>query len=230
MKSKPFLDQEKGCVVIPSDAHEGLQLGRASHGGSYFNLALRLSPDDPLKIEFPMEFETDPTVSLKSRFVSATLTANFGYDDEHGKSHFVRLREVHPRDLRGGSTVMQKDKGVETSLSAGVSASSAASIMTTGSLTSHTSYSRTTEQMVRGHGEMTQTASWTFTEDATGQHGLDPHYELSVVLMNAEMTLGEIWMEFWGTAVLTLPGGKEKLMLGSKEKPFKRNIPLDTEI
>ncbi|KDR75820.1 hypothetical protein GALMADRAFT_226469 [Galerina marginata CBS 339.88] len=228
-KSKPFLDIERGCVIVPSDAHEGLQLGRASEEGSYFNLALRLSPDNPLKIEFRVEFGTDPTVSLKSRFKSATLTADFGYDDEHGQSHFLRLHEVQPRELKGESTVAQLDMGTETSLSLGVGYQ-AASITTEGKLSHNASYSRTTEQVVRGHGEMTHTAHWTFVEDETGKHGLRSQYDLSVVLGRAEIPLGEIWIAFWGKAMLKLPGAEEKLRLGSKEEPHKRTLLVDIDM
>ncbi|TFK31343.1 hypothetical protein BDQ12DRAFT_740084 [Crucibulum laeve] len=229
-RSKPFFDKERGCVIVPSDSHEGLQLGRASEGGSYFNLTLRLSPDDPMKIEFRMEFGTDPTVDLKSRFESATLTIDFGYDDEDGKPHLLKLREVHPKDLKGEASVIHFGKESEASLGVGVGYT-AASVTAEGKMSKNASFSRKTVPRVKGSGDLTHSAYWTFEEDGgeAGQHGLDPHYELSVVLSHAPIPLGEIWMTFWGKAVLRLPRSKEKLKLGSQEEPFRRTLPLDLD-
>ncbi|KAF9000440.1 hypothetical protein BDQ17DRAFT_673806 [Cyathus striatus] len=178
---KPFFDKERGCVIVPHDAREGLQLGRASSGGSYFNVALQLSDDDPMKVIFKVGFVADATVK-GARFQSATLVINFGYDDAEGNSHDLKLKEVHPRELKGKETSVQFGLGSEASLGLGVGYS-AASVTAEGKLSKNASFSRTTMPRVRGGGDLTERATWTFEEDKgeAGQDGLDRLYELSVV-------------------------------------------------
>ncbi|KAF9000444.1 hypothetical protein BDQ17DRAFT_673916 [Cyathus striatus] len=182
-----------------------------------------------MKIIFKVGFVADATVK-GARFQSANLVINFGYDDAEGNSHDLKLKEVHPRELKGKETSVQFGLGSETSLGLAVGYS-AASVTAEGKLSKNASFSRTTMPRVRGGGDLTERATWTFEEDKgeAGQDGLDRLYELSVVLSNTAIPLGEIWMTLWGKAMLWLPKVGETIKLGSRENPYKRILPLPAD-
>jgi hypothetical protein len=228
---KPFDDPESDGIIVANAAQSGLQLGRANEGDSHFGVTMR-----------PQKFRNDLTISLgvqfgpdrteDARFTSASLSFTFGYSDENGHEHNLTLKGMSPKDEKGESTVVH----TESSLQGGVAVAvgyGAASVTTEGKKTKDEKFSRVTSPRVIGTGVNTDTAKWTFEEDSgeAGRNGLDAEYEVDAILPVPSTTLQDIRIKFWGTAVLTyghrhLPGRKQKLRIGSKEKPFRRTLGL----
>ncbi|EKM50733.1 uncharacterized protein PHACADRAFT_264190 [Phanerochaete carnosa HHB-10118-sp] len=233
-KRQPFHDPEPGCVFVPTEDGDGLQIGRANEGDSYFNITLsRLHGDlEKDKVTFGVGFGPDPT--MKTRFVSAVFRATFGYDDDNGRRVPLKIRDLSPTDAHGEATEVHWGRGSENSLNMTLGYSS----VSVGGESKHSrnaEYTRKTSARVRGQGIHTPTAEWTFQEDEgeAGRHGLDPQYQMSVMLPHVATTR-LIWMEFWGKAVLargrSLTGLDVTLKIGSIEEPYRRNMDLSTGI
>lgn len=233
-KRQPFHDPEPGCVFVPTEDGQGLQIGRANEGDSYFNITLSQSHDDHEKdkVTFGVGFGPDPT--MKTRFLSAVFRVTFGYDDDQGRRTYLKIRDLSPKDEHGETTEVHWGKGSDSSVNLSVGYS-AVSLGGETKRSKNADYTRKTSSRVRGHGVHTPSAEWTFQEDEgeAGQHGLDPQYQMSVTLPHVATTR-LIWMEFWGKAVLargrSFTGLDVTLKIGSAEEPYKRNLDLSSGV
>lgn len=230
---KPFHDPEPGCVFVPTDAGEGLQIGKDNEGHSFFNITLS-RPNDRTKqnqVIFGMGFIPDTTDNM--RFTSALFRVTFGMDDDDGVSDYLKVQDMLPRDEHGAFTEVHWGKGREGNVNMSVGYS-AVSLGGESKFSKNAEYTRRTFSWVRGCGIHTSTAEWTFQEDdgQAGRHGLNPQYQLSVTLPQA-VTGQTIWMEFWAKAVLarrTNHAGLVTLKIGSEDKPYKRNLVLSSGV
>lgn len=235
-RRKPFHDPEPGCVFVPTEDGEGLQIGRANEGASYFNVTLSYThaheADSKTQLSFGLGFGPDPTE--RDRFTSAVFRVTFGYDDEHGTHQHLKIRDLAPKDEKGESSEVKWGRGSEGSMSLSLGYSSV-SLGGESKRSKNAEYVRKTSARVRGQGVHTPTAEWTFAEDEgeAGRHGLDPQYELSVTLPDAAAHR-IVWMEFWGKAVLargrSLTGFDVTLKVGDEDEPFRRNLDLSSGV
>ncbi|KAJ3509645.1 hypothetical protein NLJ89_g5109 [Agrocybe chaxingu] len=221
-----FQDPEYNCVVPAEAAREGIQLGRANEGGSYFGITLRPQTfESHLKLSFAVQFGPDRTE--KARFVSAYLSFTFGYNDANGREHSLKIKDIFPKDHKGDSTVVHTENSLGGGMALSIGAGAVASIITEGKGSRDTHFSRVTAPRVRGSGQYSDTATWTFEEDdgEAGRHGLDSEYVLEATLGGASIVLQDIWLKFWGKAVLVLggghkPGDKQALQIGCQGEPI----------
>ncbi|KAK0207854.1 hypothetical protein DFS33DRAFT_1379403 [Desarmillaria ectypa] len=230
-KRRSFHDPEYNCYFVPTDSDgDGLEIGRANEGDSYFNMTLIQGPNtDRGKVSFGVGFGPDSTV--KARFESAVIRIEFGYDgDVEGQSFPLRIKDIHPKDDEGQSTEVVFGKESNISLGLSVGPGSAASLSSSGGYSQNKQYTRKTAARVRGQGVHSSSAEWTFVEDVgeAGRQGLDPQYELFATLPTTQHT---IWIKFWAKAILIRKdgygwGNEVILKLGSKEEPYRRNIDL----
>lgn len=219
---------------MPTVDGEGLQIGRANEGDSYFNITLSQSHDDleKDKVTFGVGFGPDPT--MKTRFVSSVFRVTFGYDNDSGGRVPLKIRDLSPKDEHGETTEVHWGRGSESSVNMSLGYSSV-SLGGESKRSKNADYTRKTSSRVRGQGIHTPTAEWTFQEDEgeAGRHGLDPQYQMSVTLPHVATTR-TIWMEFWGKAVLargrSLTGLDVTLKIGSIEEPYRRNLELSSGI
>ncbi|CAA7263949.1 unnamed protein product [Cyclocybe aegerita] len=231
-----FQDPEYNCVVPAEVAREGIQLGRANEGGSYFGITLRPQTfETHLKLSFAVQFGPDRTE--KARFVSSYLSFTFGYNDANGREHSLKIKDIFPKDYKGDPTVVHTDNSLGGGMALSIGAGAVASITTEGKGSRDTHFSRVTAPRVRGSGQYSDTATWTFEEDdgEAGRHGLDSEYVLEATLGGASIVLQDIWLRFWGKAVLVLggghkPGSKQTLQIGSRENPFRRVLDLSRHV
>ncbi|KAK0446542.1 uncharacterized protein EV420DRAFT_893043 [Desarmillaria tabescens] len=213
--SKPFLDTESGCVFQPTPESNGLQIGRANQGTSYFLITMWNSEnEDPNKIFFGLHFMPDPI--HKARFESARFWVTFGRDDgdeEHLPLNVLELAPTSAADTitaSPDSDVMGSTEFDNSSIWSGEEA-----------------IRRGTPTDIRGQGLHSPTAVWSFVEGTS--RGLDASYTLSVVLP----TTTRVWMKFWAKAVLirgdTIPldlRHKMTLKTGTMEEPYQRILDL----
>ncbi|KAK7059170.1 hypothetical protein VNI00_001797 [Paramarasmius palmivorus] len=231
-KYKSFRDPESGCIYVPTEEGDGLQIGRANYEDSFFYITVAYSGDETKKnmLLFGVEFCADATKRM--RFTSAMLKVTFGFEDEDGVQEPLRVHDMSPKEDHGEFTEVRWGKGREGNLnmSAGYSA---VSVGAESKFSQTSEYTRRTSSWVRGCGIHTPSAEWTFKEDdgQAGRHGLNPQYQLSVTLPRAASTK-LIWIEFWSKAVLARGDQNHTvtLRIGTEEEPYKRNLDMNSGI
>lgn len=207
--SKPFFDTESGCVFQPTSESNGLQIGRANQGTSYFLITMWNSEtENPNKIFFGLHFMPDPI--HKARFESARFWVTFGHDDGEEGHLPLNVLELAPASA------------VDTIIASPDDAIDSSSIWSGGE-----PVRRGTATDIRGQGLHSPTAVWSLVEGTS--RGLDASYTLSVVLP----TTTRVWMKFWAKAVLirgdTIPldlRHKVTLKTGTMEEPYQRILDL----
>ncbi|KAK0475133.1 hypothetical protein IW261DRAFT_502402 [Armillaria novae-zelandiae] len=207
--SKPFLDTESGCVFQPTSDSNGLQIGRANQGTSYFLITMWNSETgNPNKIFFGLHFMPDPI--HKARFESARFWVTFGRDDGEEEHLPLNVLELTPASAADTITASPDDATDSSSIWSGEEP------VRLGTATD-----------IRGQGLHSPTAVWSLVEGTS--RGLDASYTLSVGLP----TTTRVWMKFWAKAVLirgdTIPldlRHKVTLKTGTMEEPYQRILDL----
>ena len=224
-----FSDLEPQCVWQPTLEDNGLQIGRANEGVSYFAIIMWISPhDDHGKICFSIDFMPDPVA--KVRFESAMFSVTFSEDpNKDGHSIPLNVRDMFPKyEEEVASYNIDHDEQMPDN-------DEPADDYSLYSFTDENQAPRDSEGgalwHVKGQGLHSPTAVWSFTEDQTTtvRRGLDAHYKLFVSLP-ARNTIS---MKFWGKAALVkgnslLALNKWTSKIGSKEAPYERSLGLNT--
>ncbi|KAF8817283.1 hypothetical protein BYT27DRAFT_7075072 [Phlegmacium glaucopus] len=219
-RNKLVRDWEPGCTFKPDSKDNGLIIGDAKEGRSYFRITMWTAfPDESEKIFFSVDFMPID----HSRFETAIFSVSFEEIEIRDgsvnlKDEPIRIRDVFPASKDG----MSEKALLEEGMLIHAKAEDDASLSTTAYST--TQNVSTTD--IHGIGIYSSTARWTFSQDVTlePKRGLDASNTVFLVLpRKTEMVL----MKFWAEAVLLRKGGSRvHLKIGSEHDCYERILDI----
>lgn len=167
---------------------EPQQIGRKEHRASFFTIVY-FPPEDETEADMiKLRIEFRGSAIQGERFTSADLDVMFTYKDSHHPFALHRkpvdsitVLNVSPSMSRGEPTAVHCRHGRQTSIALGLSHDPV-----NGNVEwkrqSCMEFAHITSSSVEGFGVGTPRVAWSFREDPTAAHGLDAHYDLSIIL------------------------------------------------
>lgn len=159
-----------------------------------------------------------PDTMTKTRFTAANFHVGFAC----AEGQRILVHSVSPTDLRGAPVNIHRTSTSDASLTTSVGYSAVSASIDAGK-SDVKEWNEDTTSRVRGHGENTPEAYWTFQENEI-KGGLETSYELTV---SHSMKFGDINMSFWAEAKLESRGlisWERWMTMGSRNKPLLRQL------